>query len=160
MYDSQDVFKYSLMGFALAHELMHAIGRNIVFDVNGNYQEIGKEILKSSKFQNGLDCINRPKTDFIDERMADIEGLRLAFSTYSSQNTRNRNDKHLGAFSQEQIFFLNLAQFSCSKRSSGILIDHDDHPLRLLQIVNNNDGFDTAFGCQRKSESCHIWCTD
>jgi len=157
MYDSQDVFKYSLMGFALAHELMHAIGSNIVFDVNGNYQEIGKEILNSSKFQNGLDCMNRPKTDFIDERMADIEGLRLAFSTYSSQNTRNRNDIHLGAFSQEQIFFLNLAQFSCSKRSSGILIDHDDHPLRLLQIVNNNDDFDTAFGCQRKSESCHIW---
>jgi len=101
--------------------------------------------------------MNRPKTDFIDERMADIEGLRLAFSTYSSQNTRNRNDIHLGAFSQEQIFFLNLAQFSCSKRSSGILIDHDDHPLRLLQIVNNNDDFDTAFRCQRKSESCHIW---
>jgi len=50
MYDSQDVFKYSLMGFALAHELMHAIDSDIVFDVNGNYQEIGKGILNSSKF--------------------------------------------------------------------------------------------------------------
>uniref|UniRef100_A0A6P4EQ34 Endothelin-converting enzyme 2-like n=1 Tax=Drosophila rhopaloa TaxID=1041015 RepID=A0A6P4EQ34_DRORH len=147
--DSHDVFKYSLMGFTLAHEMMHAIGtRGILVDSHGNDQDVGQKILSLPQFQ---PCLN---TEHHEERLADIEGLKLAFAAYSSRSKQSRNDEKFTSVNLEKIFFLNVAQLFCTDNYPRNFLHHDDHPLRLQQIVNGFEPFERAFECPRNSLQC------
>ncbi|XP_017000100.2 neprilysin-4-like [Drosophila takahashii] len=157
--DSHDVFKYSQLGFTLGHELMHAIGTlGIYRDLHGEYLKEGHEILSLPQFKEGLSCINRERTEFLEERLADIEGTKLAYATYSSRNTKNVTN--FTDLNPDKIFFLNTAHFFCQNGKSIYKItSHGDHPDRVNQIVKNYDPFNRAFGCSLadQQEKCQLW---
>ncbi|XP_017033644.1 neprilysin [Drosophila kikkawai] len=158
--NSHEVFKYSLLGFVLAHELMHAVdGTGILIDSHGNQFEPGAEILSSPRFEEGLECLNRNKTQYLDERIADISGLSLAYATYFENfNTSSRTG--FTNKSQEQLFFLNLAQFFCGDGDASNFVGHDDDEMRLQQLLTGFRPFDRAYGCRRdrpQPEKCQLW---
>lgn len=160
--ESHNVFKYSLMGFVIGHELTHAIdGDGIFFNTQGNMDESALEILESPRFQQGLECMNRNKTEYINERMADITGLHLAHGAYFSNETGSPfqvSPREFNHMSQEKIFFLNLAQFFCGEAIASTILDHDEDKMRLLQVVSGFSPFDRAFGCRRSSsDKCRLW---
>ncbi|KAH8353653.1 hypothetical protein KR084_012508, partial [Drosophila pseudotakahashii] len=157
--DSHDVFKYSLLGFTLGHEIMHAIGTHgIYLDLHGKYLKIGDEILSLPQFKEGLSCMNRERTEYLEERMADIEGAKLAYATYASRNTKNVTN--FTDLNPDKLFFLNVVNFFCENgRSINYVIAHDADMVRVNQMFNNYDPFNTAFGCSLddQQEKCELW---
>ncbi|XP_017000113.2 neprilysin-11-like [Drosophila takahashii] len=147
--ESYDVFKYSLMGYVLGHELMHSIGTHGIYrDIHGKYLKIGDDILSLPQFKEGLSCMNRDKTEYLEERLADIEGAKLAYATYSSRNTKNL----------DKLFFRNMAQFFCEGgHSKNPAISHDERPVRLRHILKNLDAFSKAFKCPSQHKKCNLW---
>ncbi|XP_016930773.2 membrane metallo-endopeptidase-like 1 [Drosophila suzukii] len=157
--DSHGVFKYSLLGFVLAHELIHSVDTTgLLFDSHGNFHDVGPEILNSPRFEAGLQCMKRSKTPYLDERIADIAGLELAYSAYF-QNTKDGNYSDFTNIPPQQIFFLNLAQFFCGDGDPNNFVDHDNDQMRLQQMLNGFAPFHRAFGCQSRfqSEKCQLW---
>ncbi|XP_039478922.1 neprilysin [Drosophila santomea] len=158
--DSHDVFKYSLLGFVLAHELMHSVDTTgLNFDSYGNVHEIGPQISSSPRFEEGLECLNRNNTQYLDERIADIAGLDLVYSTYFQSNLQ-RSQTDFTTIPPQQIFFLNLAQFFCDDSDSINFVDHDNDQVRLHQMLNGFAPFHQAYGCPAKSnppEKCQLW---
>lgn len=158
--DSHDIFKYSLLGFVLAHELMHSVDTvGLYYDRYGNIHEIGPQISSSPRFVAGLQCLNRNSTQYLDERIADIAGLDLAYSTYF-QNSSQMSLTDFTTIPPQQIFFLNLAQFFCGDGDPINFVGHDNDETRLQQMLNGFAPFHEAFGCPAKSnqpEKCQLW---
>ncbi|XP_016969159.1 membrane metallo-endopeptidase-like 1 isoform X2 [Drosophila rhopaloa] len=158
--DSHDVFKYSLLGFTIAHELIHSVDTTgLLFDSLGNADKTGTEISTSPRFEAGLVCMNRNSTQYLDERVADISGLDLAYSAYL-RIAKDRNYTDFANTSLEQIFFLNLAQFFCGDSHPTNFVDHDEDQIRLQQMLHGFAPFHKAFGCQTRSfypEKCQLW---
>ncbi|KAH8379218.1 hypothetical protein KR009_003715, partial [Drosophila setifemur] len=160
--DSHDVFKYSLLGFVLAHELMHSVdGDGIHFDNRGNRHEIGYGILYSPRFEAGLECLNRNETEFLNERLADIAGLHIAYSAFFESKPEGHMELANTGMSQEKIFFLNMAQFFCGDADSTSFVDHDSDKLRLQQLLSGFAPFKRAFSCTRDrrppNDLCRLW---
>ncbi|XP_037709711.1 membrane metallo-endopeptidase-like 1 [Drosophila subpulchrella] len=155
--DSHDVFKFSLLGFVLGHELMHAVdSNNIVYDGHGNINEIGFGIGKLPRFEEGLECMHI-SSDKLSERMADIGGLELAHSAYfKSTKIRNPID-FTNELSAEHIFFLNMAQFFCSDGFPEYDAEHDPDMMRLSLVLMGAAPFHQAFGCHRYEPPCQLW---
>ncbi|KAH8349889.1 hypothetical protein KR084_008651 [Drosophila pseudotakahashii] len=155
--DGHDVFKFSIVGADLGHELMHAVDRDSIFvDSHGNDNEFGWEIRELPRFQEGLECMNRSWSDKLSERMADIGGLDLAYSAYFDSG-KIRNPTDFEDISPEQMFFLNYAQAFCSDGYPEDDDDHDETMLRLGLIGSGVAPFDTAFGCHRNNTPCQFW---
>ncbi|XP_043662071.1 neprilysin-4-like [Drosophila teissieri] len=158
--DSHDIFKYSLLGFVLAHELMHSVDTmGLQFDSYGNVHEIDPQISSSPRFEAGVQCLNQNKTQYVDERIADIAGLDLVYSTYFQNNLR-RSQTDFTTIPPPQIFFLNLAQFFCGDGDPTNFVDHDNDQMRLQQMLNGFAPFHQAYGCparSNQSEKCQLW---
>ncbi|XP_037824795.1 membrane metallo-endopeptidase-like 1 [Lucilia sericata] len=127
-----DDYKYSILGFILAHEFTHA------FDTTGlNFDGMGElineeisDILENENFQKSLDCLqSQLPTNSIDERMADIVGIDVVFKIFSEKHPFEI------PLNQFQYYYLNLAQFFCGK-SNIQFIDHDSDAQRLNQICH------------------------
>ncbi|KQS70617.1 membrane metallo-endopeptidase-like 1 [Drosophila erecta] len=158
--DSHDIFKYSLLGFVLAHELMHSVDTTgLQFDRHGNLLENDQQISSSPRFEAGVQCLNRNTTEFLNERIADIAGLDLAYSTYF-QNNSQRSQTDFTTITPQQIFFLNLAQFFCGNVDPMNFVEHDNDQMRLQQMLNGFAPFHQAFGCPamgNQPEKCQLW---
>ncbi|XP_016967060.2 membrane metallo-endopeptidase-like 1 [Drosophila biarmipes] len=157
--DSHGVFKFSLLGFVLAHELIHSVDTTgLLFDSHGNLHDIGPAIMNSPRFEAGLQCMKRSQTQYLDEHIADMAGLDLAYSAYF-QNARDGNCSDFTDIPPQQIFFLNLAQFFCGDGDQSNFVDHDNDQMRLQQMLNGFAPFHRAFGCQSRaqSEKCQLW---
>ncbi|XP_068151607.1 neprilysin-21 [Drosophila tropicalis] len=104
---SHDIFKVSLLGFMLSHEVMHGfVNGGIIYDANGSSSDVGVRILESSRFEASMDCMNRDETDYLDERMADITGIRLAYDTYFGPgSTYSREQPKFTEISLRKLFF-------------------------------------------------------
>ncbi|XP_026844604.1 membrane metallo-endopeptidase-like 1 [Drosophila persimilis] len=164
--DSHDVFKFSLLGFILAHELMHAFdGHGVFYDGEGNFSEMGQEIGNSARFEAGLECINRNETQYLNERVADIAGIHLAYDAYfGAMSQQSRSQPDFTTMPLKRIFFLNLAQFFCGDGASTNFVDHDTDSVRLKQTLTNFVAFNEAFDCREdrqglgsSSERCQLW---
>ncbi|XP_022224857.2 membrane metallo-endopeptidase-like 1 [Drosophila obscura] len=162
--DSHDVFRFSLLGFILAHELMHAFdGLGVRYDAQGNLSEMGQQIGSSSQFEAGLECFNHNETDYLNERVADIDGIRLAYEAYfgggAEESPQNRTRPDFTTMPMERLFFLNLAQFFCGNGDSSNFVEHDADRVRLKQTLTNFAAFNEAFNCptQRATERCQLW---
>ncbi|XP_039228066.1 membrane metallo-endopeptidase-like 1 [Drosophila yakuba] len=150
--DSDEVFKYSLMGYILGHHLISAFDtEGITIDTDGNDQQF-----RSQRFEEGVTCLSRNGKN-IDESMGDIAGLELAYSAYSKK-AKNRNRLDFTHLPPEQIFFLNAAQFFCG--NSDMLNQYEEYEVRLQRAVDGFEPFDKAFGCSRikpQHERCRLW---
>lgn len=165
-YDSShDVFKVSLLGFMLSHELMHGfVSGGLVYDFRGNYNELSAGILLDDKYSSALSCLNRNETEFIDEREADIAGIRLAYDAYFDSDSKfDQSQPSFSTLTLKQLFFLNMAQFFCGDASPDDFQGHDADELRLRQVLINFAPFAEAHGCRQDSDNmhpankCRIW---
>ncbi|XP_061393771.1 endothelin-converting enzyme homolog, partial [Musca vetustissima] len=107
------LLQYSITGWIMAHELSHAFDPlGLQFDHNGHRNPLGQEIALNPSFIDSLDCLTESSdTISLNERMADVNGLQLIWDIYSPKI----GNKETGTkkFSQQQLFFINFAQFFC-----------------------------------------------
>ncbi|XP_017855263.2 membrane metallo-endopeptidase-like 1 [Drosophila busckii] len=163
--DSHDIFKYSLFGFMLAHELMHGFeSQGLLYDTHGNFNKLGVQISQSSSYADSVSCLLQNETDYVQEREADIAGIRLAYDLYFGLNSHfNQSQVSFTQLPLKQLFFLNVAQFFCGNAKSDSFVDHDSDELRLRQMLINFTPFAEAFGCQQDrdkmhpADKCQLW---
>uniref|UniRef100_A0A0A1WZJ4 Neprilysin-2 n=1 Tax=Zeugodacus cucurbitae TaxID=28588 RepID=A0A0A1WZJ4_ZEUCU len=76
------LFQHSLIGFILAHEIMHAYDLfHIIYDQHGNFNELGLHV--AQHYWGFINCTRQTElNDVLSENMADVSGLRLAYQTY------------------------------------------------------------------------------
>ncbi|KAM7352936.1 membrane metallo-endopeptidase-like 1 [Cochliomyia hominivorax] len=144
--NQSDLQKLSLFGFVLAHELSHAFDHTgLQYNDIGDILEYPNYISNNYNFSHAVECMQQQEfTEEIDERIADLFGVRVAYRTYAHHYAK-------GQKGWEPDFFLNLAQFFCGKGNITFL-DHDSDPVRLQQIVKNFPEFSEAFKCKLGSE--------
>ncbi|XP_015033902.2 neprilysin-4 [Drosophila willistoni] len=154
---SHDIFKVSLLGFMLAHEVMHGfVDGGIVYDANGSSSDVGAGIQESYRFEASMDCMNRNETDYLDERMADITGIRLAYDTYFGPgSTYSQEQPKFTEISLRKLFFLNFAQFFCGDLNYIEFEDHDSDDMRLRQTLMNFSPFAEVYGCREGRDAMH-----
>lgn len=146
---------YGDLSNTLGHELMHAFDSNfLMFDYGGNYNELESlDILRSSRFLSGLECLSKNTTISLGERIADISGTQLALRTFAKDPLFL---KHNG-----KLFFLQFAQFFCGP---GDLEDseHDMGNVRLNYTLAHMPEFAEVFECAAGSpmnpvQKCKLW---
>ncbi|XP_014099582.3 neprilysin-4 [Bactrocera oleae] len=170
----RDIFKYSLLGFSIAHELLHGFDSvGIDYDSIGNIMGPSEEIAANQRFMQGLRCMQNELATgsrSLNEKLADYEGFRLAYDTYFSGNKTQRSagmlSKLLPEFTDKQLFFVNFAQFFCSKVQRSLrqtaYLEHAIDELRVLQTLANFEEFSREFGCERRAKMqskhrCRLW---
>ncbi|XP_075150108.1 neprilysin-4-like [Haematobia irritans] len=173
----KDIYKYSVLGFALAHEMLHGFDSSgIDYDALGNIMGPSEEISANQRFMQGLRCMQNELATgsrSLNEKLADYEGIRLAFTAYfaPSRSNETRTVKHLRSrflnqFTPQQVFFINFAQFFCGKvhpkLTHSAYLDHAMDELRVLQTLANFEEFSKAFGCEKRDKMqsrhrCKLW---
>ncbi|KRG03092.1 membrane metallo-endopeptidase-like 1 [Drosophila mojavensis] len=163
--DSHDIFKVSLLGFMLSHELMHGfVSGGLMYDSRGNYNELGAGIPLEDKYSSAISCLNRNETEYMDEREADIAGIRLAYDAYFDSDSKfDQSQPSFSTLTLKQLFFLNVAQFFCGDASPDAFEGHDADEMRLRQVLINFAPFAEAYGCRQDNDNmhpankCRIW---
>ncbi|SPP74054.1 blast:Endothelin-converting enzyme 1 [Drosophila guanche] len=159
------IFQYSLMGGVLAHELSHAFEHEgILFDADGNESPVGLQIRDTKAFQNAIKCAAQTPAVSLKERLADLNGLQLAYDTFfgldhNSQLYTYRPYAFESEFQAPQLFHLSYAQFFC-----GILppvLGHDRDDVRVNVNVANLRQFSLDFKCPppavQSPPVCELW---
>lgn len=157
------IFRHSLMGFILGHELNHAFEQDgILFDAAGNESPIGLSIRKLTTFQTALQCVQKTRMASLKERLADVNGLQLAYDSFfgmshDSQRFEYRPYGFEREFLAPQLFHLNFAQFFCGRLPPAIGHDMDD--VRVNEAEKNLHQFSIDFKCQQQLQSidCEMW---
>lgn len=157
------VFQYSLMGFILSHEMTHAFEQEgILFDAVGNESPLGLRIRQLPRFQSVLQCALQTPTASLKERIADVNGLQLAYDTFfglghDSQKFEYQLYPFDKMFQAPQLFHLNFAQFFCGRLPPAIGHDMDD--VRVNEAERNLHQFSIDFKCRAQSHSidCEMW---
>ncbi|XP_017053015.2 membrane metallo-endopeptidase-like 1 [Drosophila ficusphila] len=154
--DSHDVFKFSLMGVLLGHELMHSVDtQGVTFDDNGNANELGLQIAYSPGFQSAVDRLGlRIFSPTVGERIADVGAVDLAYSAYFA---KSRSRIRFTRLSHEKVFFLNMAQRFCTDGLRFKYEVHDDLQVRLAISLMGNARFDAAFKCKQRQNPFQLW---
>ncbi|XP_065357360.1 neprilysin-4-like [Calliphora vicina] len=175
----RDIFKYSVLGFSLAHEMLHGFDSSgIDYDSAGNIMGPSEEISANQRFIQGLRCMQNELATgsrSLNEKLADYEGIRLAYNAYFTLNSSNDIHHHfskamrsrfLVQFTPQQLFFLNFAQFFCGKvhpkLTHSAYLDHALDELRVLQTLANFEEFGRVFNCEKKDKMqsrhrCRLW---
>ncbi|XP_041674400.1 neprilysin-1 [Drosophila eugracilis] len=151
--DSDDVFKYSLMGFSLAQLFMNAFDTDgITVDSYGIQQGF-----KSERFDEALRCMYRNEIEDVDDSLSDNFGLMITYNAYL-KNNKNSTHTDFTHLPPEKIFFLNFGQSFCE--NSKYIFNSEKDQERLQQIVKGFEPFNKAFGCRRdgpQQEKCQVW---
>lgn len=159
-YAQHPVFQYSLVGWILAHELSHAFDiHGLYFDAWGNENLLGPQISCKTLYLTSVDCLTeRSPSLSLNERVADVNGLQLAWQTFFHQFIEN--GELFGNFSLPKLFFLSFAQFFCGSLPHPI--GHDPDDVRVRQSVANIREFAQIFHCSKNAKEnpakkCNIW---
>ncbi|XP_013104559.2 neprilysin-4 [Stomoxys calcitrans] len=174
----KDIYKYSVLGFALAHEMLHGFDSSgIDYDASGNIMGPSEEISANQRFMQGLRCMQNELATgsrSLNEKLADYEGIRLAFNAYFTASrlgnetliVKHLRSRYLNQFTPQQVFFINFAQFFCGKvhpkLTHSAYLDHAMDELRVLQTLANFEEFSKAFGCEKRDKMqsrhrCRLW---
>lgn len=163
-----DLHKYSLLGFILAHEIIHAYDLfHIVYDHNSNYDYLGHQV--GRHYTPHLHCYAHRPSEIISENIADVSGMRVAYRFYQSL-TEDIEFPFL-KLTKDQYFFVNSVQFLCGDLEKitnlGVKttdLGHDMHDTRVQQNWSKFEEFSLAFNCAAKSntqsaaqETCRLW---
>ncbi|XP_062125968.1 neprilysin-1-like [Drosophila sulfurigaster albostrigata] len=164
--------QHAQFGFILAHELQHAFDLfHIVYDARGNYNATGSEVLQH--FDNFISCYsnahNVPQLQ-LSESMADLVGLRLAFASYFDHKESVVADEQrpVGKFTAQQLFFINSVQFLCANMQQiGVAagsqdVEHGMHNERVNRNWPHHEHFAGTFNCtvgqaMYQPQTCRLW---
>lgn len=163
-HDVHDIFRVTMLGFVLGHELMHAFDPNsLALDFRGNFNQLLSQIYKDSSYASVATCLMRDETEYVDERAADFGGVSLAYDMFFDANSKyNQSQPAFTNIPLKQLFFLNVAQFFCGKKGTSF-VGHDDDEIRLRQLAMNFDSFAHSHNCLEErdqmhpAEKCRIW---
>ncbi|HET7541767.1 MAG TPA: M13 family metallopeptidase [Polyangiaceae bacterium] len=176
--DRPGAFNFGVLGSVVGHELTHAFdsgGRH--FDGQGALVDWWSEDT-AAEFERRAQClvdqfdryealpgltVDGQRT--LDENIADLGGLGLAFAAFHAQTT---NGSEQAPFSAEQQFFLAYAQSRCETASDGIAArrlatdGHAPSKFRVNGSLRNLPEFAEAFACAPGSElaptdRCQLW---
>uniref|UniRef100_A0A1A9W8G8 Peptidase M13 C-terminal domain-containing protein n=1 Tax=Glossina brevipalpis TaxID=37001 RepID=A0A1A9W8G8_9MUSC len=164
-----DIFKYSSLGFLLAHEIIHGFDyTGLGVDYNGNLNNLQFEgLVNNTHFKRKMHCLRYLNPTIIDEKIADVSGLRLAYETYFKLHPEAREQsRYMYGRPQnvQRIFFLNFAQFFCGPLSN-TLVDIKEHGSdrdRVLEAIKHFEEFSAVYSCPQKSamrleKTCQLW---
>ncbi|KAH8253518.1 hypothetical protein KR032_005891, partial [Drosophila birchii] len=150
------IFQDSLVGAVLGHEMSHAFEQEgVLFDSSGNESPVGFQILESKGFQEAIKCAKGKKAAVsLKERLADINGLQLAYDSFFNINHDSRQLEYRpyafeAEFRAPQLFHLSYAQFFCGSLPPVIAHDRDDE--RVNVSVGNLRQFAYDFQCHHQS---------
>ncbi|XP_065365393.1 membrane metallo-endopeptidase-like 1 [Calliphora vicina] len=162
-----DVYKYSTLGFLLAHEMFHGFDEiGLLTDANGITRLI--EFDENPLFNLSYNCLRNINPLVVNEKIADISGLRYSYQAFFDANpdaltkTCNINDKEIPLI---RVFFLNFAQFFCGTASTqefSSMSIHGSDRERIMDALKHFPEFSKAFGCNRHQrlyaqDVCHLW---
>jgi endothelin-converting enzyme/putative endopeptidase len=171
---------YGAIGMVMGHEVTHGFddeGRQ--FDADGNLRDWWSQSV-NTEFNRRAQCVVEQYTSYkplpdanidgkltLGENIADLGGLKLALLAYrASQKAQPTTVK--SAYSDEQQFFLGMAQAWCERRRpeySRLLINVDPHSpaeFRVNGPLSNMPEFFSAWQCAptakmiRKNQ-CQVW---
>ncbi|KIX02232.1 uncharacterized protein Z518_08171 [Rhinocladiella mackenziei CBS 650.93] len=173
---------YGAFGAVSGHELSHAFdstGRH--YDQNGNYTDWWTEKTVAS-FKERADCFVQQYSNFtiegsdnkplhvngrltLGENIADAGGLSAAFAAWTKRAAEKPNQDLPGLdfFTQEQLFFVNYANWWCGKTRKETAIQRiytDPHApkwARILGTMANSRDFKESFHCEKKEPVCELW---
>lgn len=171
---------YGAIGMVMGHEVTHGFddeGRQ--FDADGNLRDWWTETV-NTEFNRRAQCVVEQYSGFkplpdanldgkltLGENIADQGGLKLALLAYRASN-KGQPPAPKGTYSDEQLFFLGMAQAWCEKRRpefSRLLINVDPHSpaeYRVNGPLSNLPDFAAAWKCAptakmiRKNQ-CQVW---
>uniref|UniRef100_A0A1B0C1Y8 Peptidase M13 C-terminal domain-containing protein n=1 Tax=Glossina palpalis gambiensis TaxID=67801 RepID=A0A1B0C1Y8_9MUSC len=152
---------YGDLATTMGHELIHAFDPgSLVYDSGGKLAEMEfKLISKNWHYKNAIKCLNHKPTEFLDERVADVSGSRLALLTFKR--------KYFFSPSNAKLFFLQYAQFFCGSADNfgefhAQDSTHDIDGVRLNYTLSHSSEFAEIFGCPTDSPmnprtKCQLW---
>ena len=180
--DVPQYLSYGAFGSVSGHELSHAFdstGRH--YDQNGNFTDWWTEKTVAS-FKKRAECFVDQYANFtvpgpddkplhvngrltLGENIADAGGLSAAFQAWQTRRAEKPNQDLPGLdfFSQEQLFFVNYANWWCGKTRKETAIQRiylDPHApkfARILGTMANSREFRESFQCRQKEPVCELW---
>ncbi|XP_065365045.1 membrane metallo-endopeptidase-like 1 [Calliphora vicina] len=165
--DLDDIYRYSSLGFLLAHEMFHGFDDSgLLTDANGSMSLMQFE--ENPLFNASFNCLLELNPIVISEKIADVSGLRYAYQAFFDANpdALNKTRRIYGAeISLSKVFFLNFAQFFCGDNTPeefSSMSDHGSDRERVTDALTHFPEFAKAFGCGRHHrlyphDACHLW---
>ncbi|KIW32984.1 uncharacterized protein PV07_04489 [Cladophialophora immunda] len=180
--DVPQYLSYGAFGSVSGHELSHAFdstGRH--YDQNGNFTDWWTEKTVEN-FKKRAECFVEQYANFtvpgpddkplhvngrltLGENIADAGGLAAAFAAWKKRAAEKPNQDLPGLefFTQEQLFFVNYANWWCGKTRKETAIQRiylDPHApkfARILGTMANSRDFRESFQCEKKEPVCELW---
>ncbi|XP_013102932.1 neprilysin-21 [Stomoxys calcitrans] len=181
-----DYIKYGALGSILGHEFTHGFtGGGFRLGSMGEFN-MWLSSASNISYRNRTQCFVKHYEKYVvpeihrrvngtltlDENIADIEGLRMAYMAYRQQNQSSDTKSGLPAssleFSSEQLFFLAASQNFCKSFNEAdyweFVTDLNVvNKYRVLGMLSNNEDFARAYNCPLGSkmnptkEKCRIF---
>ncbi|XP_061398234.1 neprilysin-2-like [Musca vetustissima] len=166
----EQVYKYSALGSAIGHEIFHCFDNTgLQFDATGliNTAEYNR-ILETPIIAKNIKCINNLNPASLDEKIADISGLRYTYKAFVKQFPKAHTQTRLihgKSMKLTEIFFLNFAQYYCDIEGNEDDDNYDEHGLasdRVNDALGNLIEFSNVYNCTPASkmyamERCQMW---
>jgi putative endopeptidase len=168
------------MGFVVGHELTHGFDdQGSKFDAYGNLQPWWSEDIKQA-FESRTQCVKDQYASYepvpgiringqltLGENIADLGGLKLAFSAYRALRA-DAVAQVASGFTEDQQFFLASAQIWCAKtreEEAKLRLQTDPHSpprYRVNGPLSNLPQFAQAFSCaegtpMHPTRTCEVW---
>jgi len=168
------------MGMVVGHELTHGFDdKGSLFDGDGNMRAWWQKSVRK-KFEARTKCVVDQYAGYeplpglklngkltAGENIADIAGVKLAFSAYRAMR-KDKMPMRANGYSEDQQFFLSTAQIWCSNRREAYtrmlakLDPHSPPRFRVNGSLSNLPEFAKAFSCKADSamtpkKRCTVW---
>jgi len=181
-----EALNYGITGSTIGHELSHnydntgrlynELGNVAHWWSDKSYQEYTKRAGCFVDHYNGIRIVNNNKTfevdgvQTLDENIADVVGLKEAYSAYQRYVSIRGQEPRLPGmeqYSQEQLFFLAYANQYCHYDTKNLQLNnqnkHSPNVVRVLGVLSLLPEFANAWSCplgtpmNPNKKKCKIW---
>jgi endothelin-converting enzyme len=180
--NTPEYLSYGAFASVAGHELSHAFdstGRH--YDETGNFTDWWTE-KTVAEFEKRAQCFVDQYANFtitgpngekvhingrltLGENIADSGGINAAFVAWKKRAKAkpNANVPGLEYFTQEQLFYVNYANWWCGATTPQQALNwvytdpHSPKDARILGTMANSRGFRESFKCKDKKPTCELW---